>query len=300
MIWTNDKGGPSANGQDWPFISEESTTPCGTNTNTQHIFVYDLFNDRIVSSNYIPAAPSGSSCQATRWISMSASGAYVLTMQYRWPTAYPIHYGSSCATNNCVISWNTADFSPSMSWVEGHGDLAVAQNGHDAWVSSAATYLTWYDLPATTQYVTTYKLPYDSSGNQENAHVSGNAYSTPGWVLYSTYYIPSTRIPASGSLWINQETFMMELSLTNPTNPRIFRVGHIMEDQPTSFQNYESYWDQSWSTINKAGTHIYIGNNWLNAGQHLDVYRIAIPSDWFSQLGRTSPSAPSAPVLQIR
>lgn len=210
-------------------------------------------------------------------VSMSMTGEYVLVE--RTPTMVCNRDWTNCR--------NLGTFG------RGHGDLALSADGRDMFVSqnNSTDWISGVYLD-TLEEINIQRLVFGAQRRYTGMHVSGNNAATPGWVLVSTYG------RGDAVHWSDGALYMLELK----PNGRHWLVAHTNAQTSSGGKDY---WAEAFATINNEGTHVYWASNWGVTGEnYADVYQVALPSTWFTDLSPgapagdiTPPGVPGAPIV---
>lgn len=270
-IWTHSEGSPSADMRYWGFqVDDEAFQLLG-------YIIWDLKAQRLVGS--LPAN------DRPDHVSMSPSGRWFTTAGDRAGTA----------------SSGTWAWSPDFRWKKKlhhtaeHSDLAIAANGHDAYVSvdyeSSRGDVFFVDIdtcpavPAEAKSAPmcprTVLFPLYDNGAASALHFSGKAYAKPGWVLMSTYATSPTR--TGRWPWYRDKIFAVELS----GSPRLFALGR------TRATDAGCYWAEPHAAVSRDFTRILYNSDWLDdkpctketasAPRDIDAYLISLPANALPQ-----------------
>jgi len=111
-------------------------------------------------------------------------------------------------------------------------------------------------------------------------HFSGVSYDRPGWAVVSTH-----TDDAAVQTWMEDQVFLVELK----PGGCVVRLAHthsiVDESQPSEYY----YWAEPHASANHDLTRILFTTNWgrYNTAQ-VEMYMIALPSDWPDRLGSSS------------
>lgn len=239
-VWTRGEGSPSADGRYWCFLAETSAN------GILGVFTYDLQMGTIVGRKSLTTRPNH--------VSMSPSG--------RW----------------CVISGTTAwnrTFTTSRTLLSGsqHNDLAIGANGNDHYVFvdyAGNGYLTMVDIDTGTR---TAIMPTYIDGTTTSAHISGKAFSRPGWILLGTFN-------HSGSeKYLHERVMAVEMK----ASPKIINLAH-------HYTYYNGYWTQPHASVSRNFTRLVFNSNWgSTSSMDVDEYMVRLPDNLFG--GTTTTTA---------
>ncbi len=242
-VWTRSEGSPSADTRFWGLLAEtQDYQPLG-------LLIYDMQEDKVISTWDIDAKNVG----RPDHVSMSPSGEFI------------------------VASWDgglgTVAFDKNFSkqvklhHKSEHSDLALLDNGNDAYVSidyqSAHGDVFMVEIQTGNKTVL---FPTYIDGTATAIHFSGKAFSRPGWVLVSTY---GPVIPTGKSVqWLHDKVFAVELA----SNPKILNIAHHRA-------NTVSYFSEPHASTNQDFTKILVNSNWGQENKlGIDAYLIKVPS----------------------
>lgn len=231
-VWSHGEGSPSADGRYWCFVAETSSA------GILGVFTYDLQTQTVLGTKSLTSSPD--------YVSMSPSGKY------------------------CVISgtvaWNQT-FTASKTLLNGsqHSDLAIGANGNDHYVfvdHGGNGYLSMVDLETGLR---TSLLPTWINGSTTSSHVSGKAFSRPGWVLLSTFAHTGTEA------WLHQRVMAVELK----ASPKIINLAH--------HHGYNNgYWSQQHATVSRDFSRVNFNSNWgSTSSMDIDTYMIRLSDNTF-------------------
>jgi hypothetical protein len=227
--WTHSEGSPSADGRYWCLLAE--THDFGV----LGVFTFDLQTNTILGTKSLTTSPD--------WVSMSPSG------------------------RSCVVSGTTAydrTFSTSRTLANGseHADLALGADGDDyyVYVDFADTgYVRMVDIDTG---VNTPLFPTYINGATTSLHISGKAYSRPGWALVSTF-----NHSGSTEQWLHERIMAVELK----ANPRMINLAH-------HHSHYNEYWTQPQATVSRDFSRVMFTSNWgSTSATDVDGYMLVLP-----------------------
>lgn len=214
---------------------------------SNQVICYDKQQDQVVGTWTDPDA---------NWVGMSMSGDYVVlgTQPFTF-----LQRGTQNSTTAVAGAWGHADLALDA---QGRDIIFYMNNSHD-WYS--------YTYLDTGEEVRMYHVEEWGFG----AHMSGNASGVaPGWGLVSTFYRGADNWDTwQPSYWMYNAIYMVEFSAT----PRIWRIAHTMTAS-------ETYWDDTMATINRSGTRVYWGSNWMDPQNRVDAYVVELPANWYQDL----------------
>ncbi len=210
---------------------------------------------------------------SANYIAISPLGNYVVAPTY---SSYP-----GCWA--CV--WDVATFPNThrnIAGAGGHTSWALDANGNEVYVyQNESNDSVSYAEPATgTVHTIIPGSTFCPTGSCPDVHFSGHNYTKPGWALLSTY---STK-----GLWSDNQIFAVEIKESG----RVWRLADSMAYRPDS-----NYFKQGWATWDWTGNYVYWGNDWKTNGGMMDVYRIELPTNWYTDLtlGTSDTTPPAAP-----
>jgi hypothetical protein len=243
-LWTKSEGSPSRDGRYFGFQAETSSF------GILGYVVYDMQQDRIVGTRSATIRPDH--------VSMTPSG--------RWFTSSDDTQGT--------WAWSP-DFSQKKKLLHKseHSDIAVGKNGHDLYTSidfqsnNGDVFFVDIDacpaVPADADAASTPECPRTVlfstylNGASTSVHISGKAYSKPGWVLISTY---NTHQDRSGVWpWFTNKEIAIELK----SSPRVYGLGYHHGGD-------DGYWTENQGAVSHDFTHIAFNSNW-STGSATDV-----------------------------
>lgn len=257
-VWTKAEGTSSSDGRWWAFMA--TSYDSATQTNHIHgLVTYDREQDRIVGTldasrfgrampDHISISPSG------RWA--VPSWAYNRALGTR---AYPLDFSSF----------------RQLHVDSEHSDLAVGPRGEDYYVYT--DYGTGAIRAQDIATGTTFDLMplYPRSGAGYAAHVSGQAFGRPGWVVVSTYAdtadygrsVPDPRLAP-----MHRKVMLVELK----PGGRKLSVAHTR-----AAARYGGYYGEHQATISRDGTRILFASNFDDGGP-ASSYLVLVPSSVYS------------------
>jgi hypothetical protein len=257
-IWTKSEGSPSADGRYWCFMAED------TNFNMLGVFTYDLQTQTIMGTHTTNVLPDH--------VSMSASGRYC-------EISADAGYGGT-------VAWDrTFSTSRALSSTSEHSDLALAANGDDIYVAvdyagNGDLYMVDLDTGVRTSLLPTY-----IDGTATAYHISGKAFSKPGWIVMGTYdnYGGTEK-------WLHQRLMAVELK----ANPTIINLAH-------HHSVYNEYWTEPHASVSRDFTHILFTSNWgVNTNLDVDAYMLRLPDNLIAGGTPPPPSCThAAPTLTL-
>ena len=236
-IWTKSEGSPSADGRYWCFMAEDA------NFGELGMFTYDLQTQTVLGTHTTNVRPDH--------VSMSASGRYCVI--------------SGDAGYGGTVAWDrTFSTSRLLFTTSEHSDLALAANGDDMYVyvdyaGTGDLYMTDIDTGVRTSLLPTY-----IDGTATAYHISGKAFSKPGWVVMGTYdnYGGTEK-------WLHQRLMAVELK----ANPTIINLAH-------HHSVYNGYWTEPHASVSRDFTHVLFTSNWgVNSDLDVDAYMLRLPDN---------------------
>ena len=243
-VWTKSEGTFSADGRYWGMQVETADfQPLG-------LMVWDRKTDRIVGTWDFAAKGVGRPDHT----SMSPSGDYIVAS---WD-------GNEFGTTAFI-----RDFSKQIKLhhKSEHSDIALLENGHDAYVSvdyqsnGGEVFMVEIQTNTRTPLFDTY-----IDGSATALHFSGKAYKKPGWVLVSTYGGVTRN---SEHVWLHDKVFALELK----RNPNILGIAH-------HHSLARGYWTEPHATVNQDFTRVAFNSNWnVDSETDVDLYQVVLPED---------------------
>lgn len=239
-VWQHGEGSPSADGRYWCFLAETSTA------GILGVFTWDQQAQAVIGSKALTVNPD--------WVSMTPSGKY------------------------CVVSGTTAynpTFTSARTLISGsqHSDLALGADGHDYYVfvnQAVDGYLTMIDIETGTA---TKLIPTWINGSSTSGHISGKAFSRPGWILYSTFN------SKNGEQWVSERLMAIEMK----ASPKIINLAH-------HHTYYNGYWTQPHAVVSRDFSRAVFNSNWGSTSDlDVDTYMVRLPDNAF---GGTAPPPP--------
>lgn len=231
-VWQHGEGSPSADGRYWCFVAETSTA------GILGVFTWDQQAQAVIGSKALTVNPD--------WVSMTPSGKY------------------------CVVSGTTAynpTFTSARTLISGsqHSDLALGADGHDYYVfvnQAVDGYLTMIDIETGTA---TKLIPTWINGSSTSGHISGKAFSRPGWILYSTFN------SKNGEQWVSERLMAIEMK----ASPRIINLAH-------HHTYYNGYWTQPHAVVSRDFSRAVFNSNWGSTSDlDVDTYMVRLPDSAF-------------------
>jgi hypothetical protein len=228
-VWTHSEGSPSADGRYWCLLAETSSF------GALGVFTYDLQANTILGTKALDTSPD--------WVSMSPSG------------------------RSCVVSGTTAydrTFTTSRTLLDGseHADLALGADGHDyyVYVDFADTgYIRMVDIDTG---VNTPLFPTYINGATTSLHISGKAFSRPGWALISTFNHSGTT-----EQWLHERVMAFELK----ASPKLINLAH-------HHSKYNEYWTQPQASVSRDFSRVMFTSNWgSTSATDVDAYMLVLP-----------------------
>jgi hypothetical protein len=264
MVWTRYEGSPSTDGRLWGLMAEDQDWLAGA------FLVYDVEADQVVAARTLE--DWSEDAREIDSVTISPSGRYFLA--YLDLFCEPGELGSDEHPCGLMVYDRDLRNGRGLLRVVGHSDLALDSQGRDV--------LIYQDID--TDHIAMMELnsgqitplwPIDFSHSPLGFHFSGKAYSTPGWVLVSTY---SGGHPVSFT-WMDDQVFAVELR----PNGRLLRLAHThsVVDQEVD----HDYWAEPHATVNRDFTRILFTSNWGRSGTGaVDMYMVILPPDWLERL----------------
>lgn len=246
-VWSKSEGSPSADGRFWCFMAETASF------GIRGVFTYDLQTQRVIGTRNLNSRPDH--------VSMSPSGRYCVI--------------SGGDVSDGTVAWDRT-FSKSLTVHQGgeHSDLALGPDGSDYYVAvdyqSASGDLYMVNLVSG---VRTALFPTYIQGTATAYHISGKAFSRPGWVLMSTY----ARFGAEK--WLHERIMAVELK----ADPRIINLAH-------HHSRYNGYWTEPHASVSRDFTHVLFSSNWgSSSDMDVDAFMLRLPDHILDLAGATEP-----------
>jgi hypothetical protein len=242
--YTAGEGSPSADSRYWCFMAENSSG------GILGVFTYDLHTNTILGSKTLTSKPNH--------VSMSPTG--------RW----------------CVVAGTTAysrDFKSSKTLLSGsqHNDLALGADGQDYYVFVNQAVDGYVTMKSIDTGISTKLIPTWIDGSTTSGHLSGKAFSRPGWILYSSFNHSGT-----SEKWLHERVVAVEMK----SNPKIINVAHHHE-------YYNGYWTQPHATVSRDFSRVVFNSNWGSTSDlDVDTYLARLPDNLFG--GTVTPPPPAA------
>lgn len=249
--WTKAEGSPSADARYWCFMVDDSAW------RSLGVVCWDMVTDQIVGwkdtggnrPDHVSMSPSGTWCE----ISGDDTRAY----------------SRDFATSRLLLNRSE------------HSDLARDAQGNDVYVavdygSNAGSVM----MVNMATGVRTDLIPTYLAGSTTALHISGKAFSRPGWVLVSTYADEGT------FQWLHRKLFALELK----ANPRIYQLAHTHTAS-------NGYFTEPHAAVNRDFTRVVFNSNWSTPTEDVDAYRIELASDALPGSSAPPPADTAAPVL---
>lgn len=261
-VWTKSEGTSSADGRHWAFVAtsyDERTKQ----TTVHGLLTYDREADRIVGT--LDASRFGGAMPDH--VSITPSGRFAVPS---WA------FDKSLGTRAYPL-----DFSSHRMLHEDseHSDLAIGPGGEDYYVYTdyVAGAIRARNVATGTVFDLLPLYPREGAGYA--AHVSGQAFGRPGWVVVSTYadtsgygaVAPDTRIEAP-----YRKVMLVELK---PGGRRL-SVAHTR-----AAGRYGGYFGEHQATISRDGTRILFATNFDDGGPP-SSYLVLLPTSVYATTGR--------------
>jgi hypothetical protein len=255
-VWTKSEGSPSADGRYWCFMAETSSF------GELGMFTYDLQTQTVLGTHTTNVRPDH--------VSMSASGRYCVI--------------SADAGMGGTVAWNrTFSTSRLLHTTSEHSDLALAANGDDMYIyvdyaGTGDLYMMDIDTGVRTSLLPTY-----IEGTATAYHISGKAFSKPGWILMSTYdnY-------GGPEKWLHQRIMAVELK----ASPTIINLAH-------HHSIYNGYWTEPHASVSRDFSRVLFTSNWgINSALDVDAYMVRLPDNLLGVRTHTM-SQPLPPQLTV-
>lgn len=252
-IWNGDEGSCSDDSRYWSFMYGNS------NTHQTYIISYDKTSNTVIGIK----ATNGNYANS---VSVSKSGSYVYVAW--WGSGNPRMYPISLSGTGYQACLDVP-----------HGCWAIDKQGRDVFV-----YLNYYDVEDEIGFTRADNgVSYECYPQSGMGWDSGTLFSAPGanckgWAVCSVYG------DDTNSYWPNNRIFMIELDEEKTyyaTAPEIWQVAFTQCYTNSSY----AYYSQTNATINKAGTRIYFTSNWRSTSAAPDVYKVDLPSSWYTDFG---------------
>lgn len=256
-FWTKAEGTMSADGR---YLALMATTYSNqTKQNTIYgLLMFDVLNKKIVGT-------------------LDAS-------KFPKPGAFPDHISTSPSGKYAVPSWGkgqggtrayTRDFSSSKLLLDNsqHSDLAFGPNREDMYVYT--DYDTGYIVARNMDTLRSFNITPIYQGDHEGyaAHISGQAFNKPGWVVVSTYSDSARHGQISPSPTLRPQYRKVFLAELKP-NGRNFNVAHIRGAHASG----KDYFAEPQASASRDLSRIIFTSKF--GGNTPDDYIIGLPSWW--------------------
>lgn len=245
IVRTRFEGAPSYDRRYWCLRLEDE------NFNLLSVVCYDMAENRILGrlTSFDPECD---------WVGMSPSGMYCIVA------------GGETVPNRSYHR----DFTHPVNLPAGlgHADVTQTSDGRDviAYQNASTDWIAMADLETGEE---TNLIPIPFSDNPDiGLHISGHCSAKPGWVLVSTY-----GENAAALSWMDRCLFMLQLA----ENPLIWRIAQTFCIREAGLE--KDYFGEAFASVNTAGTRVWWGSNWNDAGagvHEYDTYVAELPSNW--------------------
>ena len=238
-VWTKSEGSPSADGRYWCLQAETDSF------GILGVFTYDLQTNQILGTRSMSERPDHVSMSASgRWCIVSSDGAEgTRAWNPAFSTFRQLHHKSE--HSDAVLGADGDDYFVFVNYQSNAGDLVMVN----------------IDGNVRTSLFPTYLRDAQNVGTATAYHVSGKAFSKPGWFLLSTY------AQTGGELWLHERIMAVELS----ANPLIVNVAHHH-----SFAN--GYWTEPHASVSRDFTRVLFTSNWgSTSAEDVDAYLVRLP-----------------------
>ena len=234
-VWTKSEGSASADGRYWCFMAETSSF------GIRGVFTYDLqtqtvLGTRTLSSrpDHLSMSPSGRHCVISGGDVSDATVAWDRTFS----TSRVVHHGGE--HSDLALGTDGSDYYVAVDYQSDGGDLYMINLGTGERTVLFSTYI---DRTATAY------------------HISGKAFSRPGWVLMSTY------ARTGAEKWLHERVMAVQLK----ANPRIINLAH-------HHSKYNGYWTEPHASVSRDFTHVLFTSNWGSTSNlDVDAFMLRLP-----------------------
>jgi hypothetical protein len=113
-------------------------------------------------------------------------------------------------------------------------------------------------------------------GTATALHISGRAFSKPGWVVLSTY--ADYKDDGEDRKWFHRKVMAMELT----ADPTIYNLAFTRNDNLVFSEDNRDhrYWSEPQASVNRDFTKVLFNSSWgATSGFDVDAYMVEIPSD---------------------
>lgn len=233
------EGSPSADGNRYAWMV--------WNAQEQLIGIasYDLATDRILGVLPVDRLPDAGMLDA---ISMSPTGAYVVTQHYEGTYVY-----DADLTDERLI-FVGAEHSDIAIGADG-GDVYVyidftAVNGNGGWLMAVDL-----DTLESTRLIDLY------DGTNTSIHISGKGYDKPGWVVASTY---NCKVDSG---WACDKVMAIELA----PDARVLNLAH-------TYNCGDNYWTETHAVVNRDFSRVYFNSDGGSCGIDAEAMVLDVPA----------------------
>lgn len=254
-IYNGEEGSSSFDSRYWGFMVRHADSPY----ETVMVLTYDkTTNSTIATKNITGHDPNN--------VMMSPSGDYIY-VAYDWTGAGGEFDGPHAYTRNFSSNVKICSGIPHAVWAyDAQGKEVVFFMDSDMVSFTVASNGTQYDLYA----------QEDLGWEQSNClHTAPNS-AKKGWGFISTY-------SENYDEWDYNQIWAFELNETKVyggTEPRIWRVSFTQ-----NIVGDDYYFQQPNAQISRDGSKIWWGANWRNTTAGSDIYRVNLPTNWYTDLG---------------
>ena len=256
-VWTKAEGTSSADGRYWAFMVTSYSDAKKENT-IHGLITYDREQDRIVGQldasafgrhfpDHISISPSG------RWAVPSWAHDRALGTR-----AYPLDFSSS----------------RQLHTMSEHSDLAFGPNGEDMYVFADYDSGAIRAMDIATGRSFDMMSLYPRNGTGYAAHISGQAFGRPGWIVVSTY-ADNTRYGSVAPDTTLEPMYRKIMLLELKRGGRQLAVAHTR-----TAGNYGGYFGEPQATISRDGSRIMFASNFDDGGEP-SSYMVLVPPSAF-------------------
>lgn len=263
-VWTRYEGSPSADGQTWGLMAED------TDWLAVALLVYDLGEDRILARRNLTGLSDAE--REIDSVSISPLGDYLVA--YFDAYCEPGALGTDAHPCGIMVYDRELTSGRGLARVSTHSDLALNAEGHEVMIYDGydTDSISLLDL-ATGATMVLWPVDFTHCTGC-GTHYSGRAFRRPGWALVSTHDAD----PASFT-WMDDEIFALELR----PGGQIVRLAHT-HSLVDPRQDHD-YWAEPQATVNADFTRVLFTSNWGRSGtEEVETFLLDLPADWPEQL----------------
>jgi hypothetical protein len=263
-VWTRWEGSPSADGRYWGLMAEDEDWVAVA------FLVYDRQTDQVIAKRDLRdmRGVEDVDLEDIDHVTISPLGDYFIASFSHCERG---KLGDDAHPCGLMVYDRDLTKGRGLLRIIGHYDVVLDAEGREAifFGDIDTDNISVLDLAIGTL---THLWPIDFTHTGIGMHLSGCAYSRPGWALVSTH----DDDPAAYT-WMDDQVFAVELK----PGGRVLRLAHTHSLLTEGQEHEYDYWAEPHASVNRDFTRIVFTSNWGRSGTaEVETFLIELPPDW--------------------